>query len=57
MANQKSTMHNIELGTKNLDLTKYKYNISNYDGFNKNNSPYYGGVLSNFYHKKSKNYK
>lgn len=53
MANQKSTIHDIALGTKNLNLTKYKHSISNYDGFNKNNSPYYGGVLSNFYHKKA----
>lgn len=51
MANQKSNIHNIQLNTTSLNLNKYKSEISQYEGFNTLNSPYYGGVLSPFYYK------
>lgn len=51
MANQKAQLHNIQLATQHLNTTKYKTDISQYDGFLKNNSPFYGNVLSTFYTK------
>ena len=53
MANQKSTIHEIPLKTQNLNLNVFNANIKPYEGFRKNNSPFYGGTLSPFYYKKS----
>lgn len=51
MANQSSNIHNIPLSTANLNCTKYKCDISPYEGFIDQNSPFYGDVLSTFYTK------
>lgn len=53
MANQKSTIHNIPLKTQNLNLNVFNADIKPYEGFRKNNSPFYGNTLSPFYYKKS----
>lgn len=55
MANQKSNLHSVQLCTKNLNLNKYKSNISYYDGFNKCNGFYFGNTLSSFFFKKTNN--
>lgn len=52
MANQKADLHNISLKTQNVNLNKYKHDIKPYEGFRKNNSPFYGNVLSPFYGKR-----
>lgn len=52
MANQKADLHNINLKTQDVSLNKYKHNIKPYEGFRKNNSPFYGNVLSPFYGKR-----
>ena len=49
MANQKADLHSINLKTQDVSLNKYKHNIKPYEGFRKNNSPFYGNVLSPFY--------
>lgn len=49
MANQKAELHNINLKTSEVNLNKYKSDIKPYSGFRKNNSPFYGNVLSPFY--------
>lgn len=49
MANQKADLHNINLKTQDVNLNKYKHDIKPYEGFRKNNSPFYGNVLSPFY--------
>lgn len=53
MANQKSTIHNIPLKTQDLCLNVFNADIKPYEGFRKNNSPFYGSTLSPFYYKKS----
>ena len=52
MANQKADLHNINLKTQDVSLNKYKHDIKPYEGFRKNNSPFYGNVLSPFYGKR-----
>lgn len=49
MANQKADLHNINLKTQDVCLNKYNHDIKPYSGFRKNNSPFYGNVLSPFY--------
>lgn len=49
MANQKAEIHNINLKTQDVCLNKYNHDIKPYEGFRKNNSPFYGNVLSPFY--------
>lgn len=49
MANQKADLHSINLKTQDVNLNKYKHDIKPYEGFRKNNSPFYGNVLSPFY--------
>lgn len=51
MANQKAELHNIPLKTADICLNKYNHDIKPYAGFRKNNSPFYGNVLSPFYTK------
>ena len=53
MANQKSTIHEIPLKTQDLNLNVFNADIKPYEGFRKNNSPFYGNTLSPFYYKKS----
>ena len=53
MANQKSTIHDIPLKTQDLCLNVFDGDIKPYEGFRKNNSPFYGGTLSPFYYKKA----
>lgn len=53
MANQKSTIHEIPLKTQDLCLNVFNADIKPYEGFRKNNSPFYGSTLSPFYYKKS----
>ena len=53
MANQKSTIHEIPLKTQDLCLNVFDADIKPYEGFRKNNSPFYGSTLSPFYYKKS----
>ena len=53
MANQKSTIHEIPLKTQDLCLNVFDGDIKPYEGFRKNNSPFYGNTLSPFYYKKS----
>ena len=49
MANQKADLHNINLKTQDICLNRYNHDIKPYSGFRKNNSPFYGNVLSPFY--------
>ena len=49
MANQKADLHSIDLRTQDICLNKYNHDIKPYTGFRKNNSPFYGNVLSPFY--------
>lgn len=49
MANQKADLHSINLRTQDICLNKYNHDIKPYTGFRKNNSPFYGNVLSPFY--------
>lgn len=51
MANQNANIHEIPLQTQELCLNKFDADIVNYTGFNKNNSVFYGDVLSPFYKK------
>ena len=51
MANQKAELHNIPLKTTDVCLNKYNHDIKPYEGFRRNNSPFYGNVLSPFYKK------
>ena len=53
MANQRSTIHEIPLKTQDLCLNVFDADIKPYEGFRKNNSPFYGSTLSPFYYKKS----
>ena len=54
MANQNANIHEIPLQTQELCLNKFDADIVNYTGFNKNNSVFYGDVLSPFYKKITK---
>ena len=49
MANQKGTLHSVPLKTTSLNLNRFNADIAPYEGFNKNNSPFFGNVLSPFY--------
>ena len=46
MANQKTEVHDIPLKTTDVCLNEYNHDIKPYSGFRKNNSPFYGNVLS-----------
>ena len=53
MANQKaSKINDIPLLTRDLCLNVFDGEIKPYEGFRKNNAPFFGGVLSPFYSKK-----
>lgn len=52
MANQKAELHNINLKTMDVSLNVFNHDVSQYEGFIKNNSPYYGNMLSPFYGRK-----
>lgn len=53
MANQKaSKINDIPLLTRDLCLNVFDGEIKPYEGFRKNNAPFFGGVLSPFYYKK-----
>ena len=49
MANQKGILHSVPLKTMSLNLNRFNADIAPYEGFNKNNSPFFGNVLSPFY--------
>lgn len=49
MANQKGTLRSVPLKTMSLNLNRFNADIAPYEGFNKNNSPFFGNVLSPFY--------
>ena len=51
MANSRSTIYPIQLQGAELNLNKYDAEIKQYSGFNKNNSPFVGGCLSNVFNK------
>ena len=51
MANAKSNIYPIQLQGAELNLNKYDAEIKQYSGFNKNNSPFIGGCLSNIFTK------
>ena len=51
MANSKSNIYPIQLQGAELNLNKYDAEIKQYSGFNKNNSPFVGGCLSNIFTK------
>lgn len=51
MANSKSNIYPIQLQGAELNLNKLDAEIKQYSGFNKNNSPFVGGCLSNVFHK------
>ena len=51
MANSKSNIYPIQLQGAELCLNRYDAEIKQYRGFNKNNSPFVGGCLSNVFEK------
>ena len=51
MANSKSNIYPIQLQGAELCLNRYDAEIKQYSGFNKNNSPFVGGCLSNIFTK------
>ena len=51
MANSKSNIYPIQLQGAELNLNKLDAEIKQYSGFNKNNSPFVGGCLSNVFTK------
>ena len=51
MANAKSNIYPIQLQGAELCLNRYDAEIKQYSGFNKNNSPFVGGCLSNVFEK------
>lgn len=53
MANSKSTIYPVQLQGAELNLNKLDAEIKQYSGFNKNNSPFVGGCLSNIFKKES----
>lgn len=52
MANQKAKINDIPLLTRDLCLNVFDAEIKPYQGFRKNNAPFFGGTLSPFYSKK-----
>ena len=51
MANSRSNIYPVQLQGAELCLNKYDAEIKQYSGFNKNNSPFVGGCLSNIFTK------
>ncbi len=51
MANSRSNIYPVQLQGAELNLNKYDAEIKQYSGFNKNNSPFVGGCLSNVFTK------
>lgn len=51
MANQKATLHEIPLKTTELCLNRYEADIKPYQGFRRNNSPFFGDRLNPFNYK------
>lgn len=51
MANSKANIYPVQLQGAELNLNKYDAEIKPYSGFNKNNSPFVGGCLSNLFTK------
>ena len=51
MANPRSNIYPVQLQGAELCLNKYDAEIKQYSGFNKNNSPFVGGCLSNIFTK------
>lgn len=51
MANSKTNIYPIQLQGAELNLNKFDAEIKQYSGFNKNNSPFVGGCLSNVFNK------
>ena len=49
MANSKANIYPIQLQGAELNLNKFDAEIKQYSGFNKNNSPFVGGCLSNIF--------
>lgn len=49
MANSRSNIYPIQLQGAELNLNKFDAEIKQYRGFNKNNSPFVGGCLSNIF--------
>ena len=55
MANSKSNIYPVQLQGAELNLNKFDAEIKQYSGFNKNNSPFVGGCLSNLFTKTEEN--
>ena len=55
MANSRSNIYPIQLQGAELNLNKFDAEIKPYSGFNKNNSPFVGGCLSNLFTKTEEN--
>lgn len=53
MANSRSNIYPVQLQGAELCLNKYDAEIKQYSGFNKNNSPFVGGCLSNIFTKET----
>ena len=53
MANSRSNIYPVQLQGAELNLNKYDAEIKQYSGFNKNNSPFVGGCLSNIFTKEA----
>ena len=51
MANSRANIYPVQLQGAELNLNKYDAEIKQYSGFNKNNSPFVGGCLSNVFTK------
>ena len=51
MANSRANIYPVQLQGAELNLNKYDAEIKQYSGFNKNNSPFVGGCLSNIFTK------
>ena len=55
MANSRSNIYPVQLQGAELNLNKFDAEIKQYSGFNKNNSPFVGGCLSNLFTKTEEN--
>lgn len=55
MANSRSNIYPVKLQGAELNLNKFDAEIKQYSGFNKNNSPFVGGCLSNLFTKSEEN--
>ena len=55
MANAKANIYPVQLQGAELNLNKFDAEIKQYSGFNKNNSPFIGGCLSNVFLKNEAN--